>query len=831
MLFGRESELQALASRLERGSPVVVLGEAGIGKTAAVRAAADAAGVRLREGGALSTLSWMPYFPLERAFGRKLGGGDPAYVAQEVDELLGRETLFLDDLHWADRATRAVLPLLGAETRIVMAVRREDSGTQDARDLGKALGAEVQALEPIGDRAAAELVARARPGLPEATARRIVRRAGGNPLLLEELSASGDASESLRLSIAARLRHLDADARSALGAIALAGRPLPRRLVGPAEELLVEAGFARREGARTGIRHALLADAAISVLSEEERAEIHRRLARALREPGEAARHYAAAGERAAAHAAAMRAAGRASTPGERAEHLAVAAANASRANADRLAVAAARALVEAGRYSSAASTLGQITSEDPEMVAETALLRWRTLHALGDLEGARRAWQVGLALVDVVPANLGVSLRVEQAAVTMTLDRDPQLALAQARAAAKLASTHNLLTAKARYLLGRAAFTAGAPGWRPNLERALDEARTEGDDDLVQAAGALLSFGLLISGRLRRARTVNELLVDEARALRLTGRERRLRASLAGIEWHEGRSRQAVDDCEALLVERLELDEAFIVRFYLGQALIEQAQYERARETVEELRALAPADRGSLEHVLWVEADLELWSGRPRQALAVADRCLDAPALPSEGPHVFVRITRSWACLELGIDPGPPVLQPVYGMGEAMPFEEKALAALAGGNHADAADLFSEAARLWRGRHARGEIRALFGRGEALRLAGDLDRARHALTAAERTAQRRQCLALLARIRRSLRLAGARRAAARTHRGALTGREQEVFELVAAGLSNAEIGRRLGIGRSTVKRLIASGSHKLGTRSRLQAAALAARE
>jgi ABC-type glutathione transport system ATPase component len=117
MLLGRESELRQLASSIGRGTPVVVLGEAGIGKTAVVRAAAKLAGVGLREGGALSTLSWMPYFPLERAFGRRLRGGDPAYVAQEVDRLLGHGTLFLDDLHWADTATRMVLSLLGAGAR------------------------------------------------------------------------------------------------------------------------------------------------------------------------------------------------------------------------------------------------------------------------------------------------------------------------------------------------------------------------------------------------------------------------------------------------------------------------------------------------------------------------------------------------------------------------------------------------------------------------------------------------------------------------------------------------------------------------------------------
>lgn len=47
---------------------------------------------------------------------------------------------------------------------------------------------------------------------------------------------------------------------------------------------------------------------------------------------------------------------------------------------------------------------------------------------------------------------------------------------------------------------------------------------------------------------------------------------------------------------------------------------------------------------------------------------------------------------------------------------------------------------------------------------------------------------------------------------------------------LVGEGSSNAEIARRLGLGRPTVDRLVTSAATKLGARSRLQAAALAAR-
>jgi DNA-binding CsgD family transcriptional regulator len=99
-------------------------------------------------------------------------------------------------------------------------------------------------------------------------------------------------------------------------------------------------------------------------------------------------------------------------------------------------------------------------------------------------------------------------------------------------------------------------------------------------------------------------------------------------------------------------------------------------------------------------------------------------------------------------------------------------------------------------------------------------------------LLVAERRAVELEHEPMVVRIRRSLRLAGVDRKAARSvNESGLTGREAEVLELVAGGLSNAEIARRLGLGRPTVVRLIASARRKLGATSRTQAAALAAQQ
>jgi two-component system, NarL family, nitrate/nitrite response regulator NarL len=58
-----------------------------------------------------------------------------------------------------------------------------------------------------------------------------------------------------------------------------------------------------------------------------------------------------------------------------------------------------------------------------------------------------------------------------------------------------------------------------------------------------------------------------------------------------------------------------------------------------------------------------------------------------------------------------------------------------------------------------------------------------------------------------------------------------LTVREREVLELVAAGLSNQEIGDRLGLAEKTIKHYMTNILGKLQVRSRVEAALLAYRE
>ena len=827
MLIGRESELSELGRLVDATQPVVVLGEAGVGKTTLVRAVGAASGRPLVEAGALSTLSWLPYLPFRRVLGRE-PVGDPAYLATEVERKTGDGILLLDDVHWADRETRAVLPFLAGRLRLVATVRRGDAGAGAALEELGAAGFTLLPLEPLGAQEAAELVHRLRPGSSRDAVGALVERTGGNPLLIEELAASGEPTESLQLALAARLRVLSDAGREAMGLLALAGRPVAALTLGAGGQELVTAGLAVAEGDMLVARHALLAEAAASGLSGEERRALHLRLAEELEDPGERARHGASAGLRERAFAEAMQAVEAAATPGERAAHLELAALCAEGPEADRLRLAAAEALAEADLVEQAVRLLDEIDPAGADRGTSAAVRVAGLARPLGRRtgpDGVRGRPRTGYGERVRDRSSPGAPRRADGAARAVNFDLDASIAWDKASHALELAQGSAELEAPARCLLGSVGLLTQEPGWRDEYRRALELARDQGTSDTEFQVAGSFGFALLISGELDEAIEVNRVAGEHARERRLTVWERRLRSNLSGLYWHAGELRRALEECETLAAEAGPHEGP---GFYRAQVLADLGRYDEAIVLARGLVDRALPTWQSLGAALWALCDAELAAGNPRGALDAADDLLGR--FGDRGPTAFVQLTRGWAMHDLGLRLDRPDLDAGQPMVEGAPHELRGLALLGDGRAAEAATYFADAAALWEGRHFRGSLRCLWAAGEALRLAGDATAAIAAHELAEAVAADHGEAPTSRRIRRSLRLAGVRRSAVRGVEGALTHREREVLGLVGQGISNGQIARRLGVGVPTVERLLQSASRKLGARTRAQAAALADR-
>lgn len=234
--------------------------------------------------------------------------------------------LVVEDLHWADPSTREWLGRLFAAGLppglMLMLLAR----TEFSADWDRAQPVERLPLEPCAPHDAAALVAALDPAgaLSQEAVARILDRADGNPLFVEEftrsaLEARGEAVPlTLQEQTMARLDRLG-PARQVLQQAAVLGRVFSRRLLQAAsglDEDAVEAGLQRGveahmlrplgEGSGTyAFRHALLRDAAYASLLRSVRQGSHARVAESIlalepaaarQQPELLAHHYAEAG-------------------------------------------------------------------------------------------------------------------------------------------------------------------------------------------------------------------------------------------------------------------------------------------------------------------------------------------------------------------------------------------------------------------------------------------------------------------------------------------------------------------------------------------------------
>ena len=829
VLHGRDAELEAVAGALADEKAVLVVGEPGIGKTALLRAAALARGRPAFEGGGLAPLSWMSYLALTRALRRELPDADPVATASKVAQAVGGATLIIDDLQWIDDQTIGVLEALSGHIALLAALR-SGSSTDQLRVRLVRIGFRLIELAELAPPAAAALVRGRRPDLRDAALEEVIAHARGNPFLLEELALGPGDSPSLRLTLGARLRDLSAGATEALQRLALLERPADASLLGGHATELLDSAIVTQTAEGFVLRHALLAEAALAELDDPARRALHAELADWLPSAGESARHHHAAGNRAAARERALEAAVSSARPIERARHLGIAALNAEDYD-DALRIRAATALNRAGDFRLAAEVAAEIRGEQPAVRAEAELLLSQASRRLRDIDAAWRHVERGLELVGGVGGRLEGRLLIERARLHSY--SWSAAALEDARRGFALLSSNGGPDPESMSVLAVALYVDGSPECLPAF-RAAHEAAQLAEDPAVAAEALGWEIG------------AHQAFGDPATALELArAAETRVGAfgdgpAVRGLRWVQahvelfcagdyGRSRELH---EALLENPVALGEVVDrVRPNYALTLADLGRDVDADAALRRMESSTASDDGR-ELAMYVRAEIEWLAGRSRGAAECARSALEA--YPCGGFTMALQAVLAWACLDLG-EPvaGPTTTAIRLPASHGWITQVRAIEALARPRGAAEAErLFDDAADQLAGVSVRDELRCRWGAGEAAARAGALDRARERLADVERRAAARDLEPLLARIRRSLRQAGARRTVSSSPAyGRLTPREREVLALVARGHTSAQIATRLGVERSTVESQVGSAMRKLGARSRAQAAAMAGDE
>jgi len=350
-LVGRAAELGRLAGWVAEvsagyGRAALVEGEPGIGKSALLHEAIDAAakaGCAVYSGKGEELGQAFPLQPLLEAFDIRHSVADPrrravletlhaqhngaAAAAAEalldlIDDLCAQAPalLVVDDLHWADPTTVAVchrLARTAAQRRLLLiGAMRPLPRREDLKALRAAAGRDhVLSLGPLPVDAVSELVAGLAGGRPGPGLLRLAGDAAGNPLYVTELVAAlgrgdglartrdtvevtgGPAPATLTEAITDRLRFLPETTRQVLQAAALLGGEFtaddlavvtarhPAELAAPLADARA-AGVLVEAGRRMAFRHPLIRAALYNGLPATVRAAWHREAARALLQAG-----------------------------------------------------------------------------------------------------------------------------------------------------------------------------------------------------------------------------------------------------------------------------------------------------------------------------------------------------------------------------------------------------------------------------------------------------------------------------------------------------------------------------------------------------------------
>ena len=382
---------------------------------------------------------------------------------------------------------------------------------------------------------------------------------------------------------------------------------------------------------------------------------------------------------------------------------------------------------------------------------------------------------------------------------------------------------------AAARVALGEALFVGGDPSCLAHFE-AVVRSLAEIDAEVVYEAAYGLVAGRYAFGDPGSARELASEMASRARV----GRDRRFEAIFRLTRAHldlrvDGAYEEMIAEAHRVIAEAEGTPAAF-------QAILDMATaHAELGQDVQAVAACKLAARSAvggplvamLAHSI---GEIELAAGRPAAALVAAREAASAATTGLIAADL-ARLTAGWAHLDLGVGgPVSPLLKmPFPALAGAVP-ESAALALLASGDGAGAADSFQRAAQRWEGFSLSRALRCRLGAGLAEIAQGRHVAAREHVESVLRRARERGLVGLVERAERAMRRAGGPNLGMRAllSPGELTPREMDVMRLVRTGNTSARIADSLGIGRSTVDSHVRSAMAKTGARTRLQASMIA---
>jgi len=854
-LLERQAELQTLGGAVERagtgrGSAVLVLGEAGIGKTSLVHAflAATAGRARVLAGTCEDLLTSRALGPLRDAARSAANGplaaalspaADPDLVfAAVVDELASPPlpvVLVIEDAHWADGATLDVLryvgPRLPGLPAVLLVTYRDDALARDhpLRGVLGVLGSPAATrlrLARLTADAVAELAAAT--GLDPGE---LFQLTGGNPFFVTEVLASpcDIVPPTVVDAVLARVRTLSPPAQAALDRLAVvpsgAELVLLRVLAGdlaPVAEA-ERAGVVEVRGGVVAFRHELARRAVAESLPASVRLELNADVLRALLarpdcDPFRALHHAAAAGDDAAVITHGTAAAREASRVGAHQQAAACYAQVLARGH--RLTTAERAALGEAYTWAlsnsnqphfaaAAAATaagLWQQDGNDLRLVRALITLarhQWLTERPVAALASAERAFELARPLGDSHQHALA-SLGLGGLLVIIDREEDGLPHLNDALDIAERAGAADWAALSLNYR-GSALLQLGDLRGRDDLLRSMAQAAGLGHHEYVMRAYYNLIEGLWRLGEYREALGYIEQAEHYARDrdFRVYGymfTARRCRLALMRGRWTEAETGlrallDGQDDPGMIGRETIPVLARVLVRQGSAEAPQWLARAARHATGANVLEWLVPTGLAHIEHARL--------TGDHRQAGPYPELLLDRTDRPGAlvwRGELLVYLRR------LGYPAGPfPGCPEPYASALRGDWQAAAEAWLSEGDPYERAVELAES--------------------------GQVEPTLQALTLLDGLGARPAAVI----VRRRLRGLGVTRLPRRPQPGTLanpaglTDRQLEILRLVATGLSNSEIAHRLVLSPRTVDHHVSAILQKLGVRTRRDAAAWAA--